>query len=109
LISVKRLAVFHDGGQSEWLDNHTDGSALKEMLERLARPASEPFERAPVIVPEVIGPLRWGLGQDDDEGLLKLDIDLTIARLREASEAIFAWARHLRHLEAATSGSSPRP
>jgi hypothetical protein len=100
--SVKRLAVFHDGGQSPWLDDHDDAPALKHMLERLALPASQPFERPSVVVPEVVEPLCWGLSGDDDDDQPALDIDHLVGRLRETSAAIAGWASYLRALEGAS-------
>jgi len=108
-VSVKRLAVFHDGGRSAWLDDYDDEEALRAMLDRLARPASEPFERDAVIVPEVIETLCWGLRWDEGDNIFDRDVDLTFSRLRDATERISAWAWHLRKLELAAAAASTAP
>lgn len=56
---MQKLAVFLDGGRSEWLDDRYDEDALDRLLSRLASPASEPFERKAVIDAAGAGALRY--------------------------------------------------
>ncbi|MNU43636.1 hypothetical protein D3C71_324260 [compost metagenome] len=56
---MQKLAVFLDGGRSEWLDDRYDEDALDRLLSRLASPASEPFEREAVIDAAGAGALRY--------------------------------------------------
>lgn len=56
---MQKLAVFLDGGRSEWLDDRYEEDALDRLLSRLASPASEPFEREAVIDAAGAGALRY--------------------------------------------------
>jgi hypothetical protein len=50
--AMTRLAVFHDGGSSTWLDDRSDEKALSELLGRLAEPAEVPFQRQAMLPKE---------------------------------------------------------
>jgi predicted nucleotidyltransferase len=56
---TQKLAVFLDGGRSEWLDDRYEEDALDRLLSRLASPESVPFEREPVIDAAGAGALRY--------------------------------------------------
>lgn len=56
---AQKLAVFLDGGRSEWLDDRYEEDALDRLLSRLASPESVPFEREPVIDAAGAGALRY--------------------------------------------------
>ncbi len=56
---TQKLAVFLDGGRSEWLDDCYEEDALDRLLSRLASPESIPSEREAVIDAAGAGALRY--------------------------------------------------
>lgn len=59
LLWLQKLAVFIDGGRSEWLDDRYDEDALDRLLARLASSHHEPFARDAVIDTAAAGALRY--------------------------------------------------
>jgi predicted nucleotidyltransferase len=56
---TQKLAVYIDGGRSEWLDDRYEEDALDRLLSRLSSAQIEPFEREAVIDPAGAGALRY--------------------------------------------------
>lgn len=109
-ISLKRLAVYQDGGQSPWLDDHADMKALSALLKRLQAPASFPIERPAVMTADAAKALRWLLGSEPD--FMGYNLRQTEAAERKEADtrsAIKEWAGLLRRVSPTTEthGLSP--
>lgn len=90
-LAIKRLAVFQDGGRSAFLDGDKSEEALIDLLDRLAEPADEPFERPAMLTEAVKRPLLWLLAGDDlDTAEIDAEVD------DEALDALEGWIFHLR-------------
>jgi hypothetical protein len=80
--ALKRLAVYHDGGQSVWLDDPSNQTALSELLERLSGPAEEPFPRQAVLPAEAVAVLPEIFRYADDAlQTIRLDFNEVAPRL----------------------------
>lgn len=108
-VSLKRLAVFQDGGRSEWLDSHDDDD-LPAMLERLAAPAGEPFERAAALTAEAADVIPWLLGWDDrGPPENEKEAEALEKKLLNAITVFKTWTTHLRAVSTLTETHGLRP
>lgn len=95
--SLKRLAVFHDGGRSKWLDDGTDMQALEGLLDRLREPAETPFPRPAVMTEDAAEAARWLLDEEQDPDWHRGEADGMERRLEASVAALKDWTAVLRN------------
>jgi hypothetical protein len=94
--AVKRLAAYHDGGQSAWLDDHGDRDALRSMLERLSSATDAPFQRPALIHQGGAADVHALLTDYNTVGRIDREIDETfLTDAKRITDGMQAWARHL--------------
>ena len=102
-VSLKRLAVYHDGGRSNWLDDATDVASLRDLVDRLAMPDQGPYHRDPMmpagIGADIANLISVAASWENDEDLVS-----SAPRLLDAFEA---WAEFVTHAPAGTAEMRP--
>lgn len=85
---ARKLAVFVDGGRSEWLDDWDDEDALDRLLERLATPGSAPDGTSSVIDKSAAGALRYLLVDAYDFVVRRRSSETPEVEFRSVADAI---------------------